>query len=111
MTDIFSWSFSFLQVLMITFITYHIAEMIGEVRATIRHNKAKKIAKVVKIEISVVGGTWYAFEEDTKKFLVQSLNYEDLQKKLNELCSETVFITNEEALNKLISEANDVNAV
>lgn len=111
MTDIFNWSFSFLQVLLITFFVYHIAEVIGEVRATIRHNKSKKTSKVVKIEISVVGGTWYAFEEDSKKFLVQSLNYEDLQKKLNELSSDIVFITNEEALNKLISEANDATTI
>lgn len=103
------YSFGFWQMLLMLFIVYHLAIFITAIRLTAAANRAKPVT--VRIDITRIGDIWYAFEEESKKFLVQSMSYKGLQEKLNELSSNTTYIIEETKLNDLLGDSKDAGSI
>lgn len=102
------WTFNFYQMLLMLFVSYYIGGIVADVKTVMEHRKMT--AKVVPIDISRVDGIWYAFESESKNFLVQSSTYDELQKKLTELGSgSSTFITNENKLKALLEESKNAS--
>lgn len=103
------WQFGFWQMLALLWISYFLGGFITELRLAIE--KKKTVSKIVHIDINIVGNIWFAFEQESKKFLAQSATYEELQKKLGELETDCTYIVEEAKLKALHDEFKNANSI
>lgn len=109
----FDWTFSFWQMLGITFVTFFVAELIGQVRCALRYRRTfgafleeieeadESLQEVIKVDIRFENKRWYAFEVGTSKFLAFGDTYPLLVEALTKVNSEAVFITDNAKLAEL----------
>lgn len=104
-----SWTYNFWQMLAMLFAAYYIGGIVADVK-TVMAAKAAAI-NIISIDIEKVEDVWYAFEEKTKRFIVQAPTYEALQTRLNNLNDGNTYVTDVNALNKLLGESENAPTI
>lgn len=104
------WTFNFWQMLSMLFLSYYCGMIIAMVRARMQDDESN-VGSTVKIDVTKEGEMFYAFEEETKKFLAQSPTYEDLQKALSALDPNVTYITEEDKLKVLLGTTKNATII
>ena len=100
------WQFGFFEMLGLIFCSYFIGGLFTEVKIRMGELNASK-QHVISINVNKIGDVWYAFEENTNKFIIQASTYEELQDKLHKIGSNAVYIADETKLKSLLEESKD----
>lgn len=103
------WVFSFWQMLGLMLCSYYIGGIVADVKTVMETKKNE--SKIVSIDISHVGKTWYAFEEESKKFLVQTHSYEELLNELSKLNPDVIYVVDEVKLETLLKNQKNATTV